>query len=269
MDEDEPRIIARGEWSQDEYGDILYTPTHIRPILSDDTQLSDARPGAEQLGDEQLGDEPNDLQPDGLRAIVRPRDDLSLDLDGEPDHATDHIGGYRIRSDEVWDRARRDFLAGDTAASVCDRYDLRLGTFKHRAAREGWRRSDQPDPEPVDLEAEAANGLPDYVQMAAHALIRSDRALRRGRAPEAAAWLRLHQRLSALAPTPPRQVKQPDPYAPLMRRMAEIRSLARDLETLDADDAEGRNALEARLKALDAVSDHSDLSDPVSNNSQV
>lgn len=97
MDEDEPRIIARGEWSQDEYGDILYTPTHIRPILSDDTQLSDARPGAEQLGAEQLGDERNDLQPDGLRAIVRPRDDLSLDLDGEPDHAPDNISGYHIR----------------------------------------------------------------------------------------------------------------------------------------------------------------------------
>lgn len=46
----------------------------------------------------------------------------------------------------------------------CDYWDGRVTNAdfaRARAAAEGWRRVDQPDPEPVDLDAEVEAGLPD------------------------------------------------------------------------------------------------------------
>ena len=237
---DEPRIIAAGRWEQTEDGDTLYIPDHIRPWRPDD-------------------DGPDDppFEPP------------------EPDH---EAGGYAIRSDAVWDAARRDYLAGDAAPAVCDRYDLKLGTLRHRAAQQGWRRLDAPDPEPVDLEAERAAGLPEISDMAARALVRANRAILRGRAAEAAAWLRIHRTLSAApvpnAPEPkpapqPAQKPRPDPLAAVGREMEAVAALAREVARLDPDDADGVANLDARLTALQAratagrISDDSDDSDPV------
>lgn len=61
---------------------------------------------------------------------------------------------YRIRSDDTWARARDDYLAGMTAEQVCRRYDLGLRAFRDHARAEGWRRVDQPDPEPDDADAD-------------------------------------------------------------------------------------------------------------------
>ena len=235
---DEPRIIAAGRWEQTEDGDTLYIPDHIRPSRPDD---------------------------DGP-------DDPPFDLP-EPDH---EAGGYAIRSDTVWDAARRDYLAGDAAPAVCDRYDLKLGTLRHRAAQQGWRRLDAPDPEPVDLEAEREAGLPEISDMAARALVRANRAILRGRAAEAAAWLRIHRTLSAApvrpapAPAPqPAPRPRPDPLATVGREMEAVAALARDVARLDPDDADGVAEIDARLTALQAraaagrISDDSDDSDPV------
>ena len=43
---------------------------------------------------------------------------------------------------DVWALAQRDYLAGDPAAVVAERYGLSERTLQRRAARDGWRRSD-------------------------------------------------------------------------------------------------------------------------------
>ncbi|MEH6664720.1 MAG: hypothetical protein V7678_07700 [Brevundimonas sp.] len=179
-------------------------------------------------------------------------------------------GGYRRASDETWARARRDYQDGDPAEMVCARYDLKLSTLRARAATEGWRRMDAPEPdyvaEPVDLDSDEAANLPDYAEMAHVALIRFNRALQTGRAVEAASWMRLHQRLLALAagPAQPGPGREPDPSTRIARRAAALERLALDVAATDPDDPVAVAAIEARMEALrTTVSDDSDDSDGV------
>ena len=165
-----------------------------------------------------------------------------------------------MRSDAVWAAARRDYLAGDAAEAVCARYDLKLGTLRSRAAREGWRRSDMEDiwPDPQDEASKDLTAPPDLAQMAAQALMRLDRAVRRGRAAEAASWLRTWRALSsvnladpallaALTPEP-----APDPAATLEADLKAVAEVARDAAALSPHDHAGRLAIEARMAALKA-----------------
>ncbi len=227
--EGEPRVIRSGRWEQDELGDISYIPDHVRPVLDDD--------------------DPDD----------RPDPGLSPDPDPSPDPA--QTAGYRVRSDAVWAAARRDYLAGDTAEAVCDRYQLKSGTLRARAAREGWRRSDMEDvwPAPHDEDDDPPNAAPpDLTQMAAQALMRLDRALRRGRAAEAASWLRTWRALSSvdladpalLAATAPEPA--PDPAATLEVDLKAVAEVARDAAALSPHDHAGRLAIETRMAALKA-----------------
>jgi len=234
--EGEPRIVASGRWEQDEFGDTTYIPDHVRPSTA-------AEADGPPVGGDLMGDPARDPAGDG----------------------------YRVRSDAVWAAARRDYLAGDAAEAVCARYDLKLGTLRSRAAREGWRRSDIEDvwPDPQDETPEAAP--PDLTQMAAQALMRLNRALQRGRAAEAASWLRTWRALSdpallgAAAPEP-----EPDPVAALEADLKAVAEVARDAALLSPDDHAGRIAIEARLTALKArldpdgkISDDSDELDSV------
>ena len=234
--EGEPRIVASGRWQQDEFGDTTYIPDHVRPSTAAGT---DGSPVSGDLMDDPAGD------------------------------------GYRVRSARTWAAARRDYLAGDPAEAVCARYDLKLGTLRSRAAREGWRRSDVEDvwPDPQDEAPEAAP--PDLTQMAAQALMRLNRALQRGRAAEAASWLRTWRALSdpALLAAPTRDSApepQPDPAAALEADLKAVAEVARDAALLSPDDHAGRIAIEARLTALKArldpeglISDDSDELDSV------
>ncbi|WP_447910717.1 hypothetical protein [Brevundimonas bullata] len=237
--EGEPRIVASGRWQQDEFGDTTYIPDHVRPSTAAET---DDPPVGGDLMDAPAGDPASE--------------------------------GYRVRSARTWAAARRDYLAGDAAEAVCARYDLKLGTLRSRAAREGWRRSDMEDiwPDPQD-ETEASKGLgaapPDLTQMAAQALMRLNRALQRGRAAEAASWLRTWRALSdpglLAAPAP-----EPDPAATLEADLKAVAEVARDAALLSPDDHAGRIAIEARLTALKArldpeglISDDSDELDSV------
>ncbi|KQW86786.1 hypothetical protein [Brevundimonas sp. Root1279] len=180
-------------------------------------------------------------------------------------------GGYNRRSDAVWEQARADYLSGYTAEAVCARYDLKIGTFKSRAAREEWRRSDQPDPEPRawdeadapesgdDAEDIAAAALPDYAAMARAALVRADRAIRGGRDLEAARWLRMHERLSRLITdynwrltawreeedaakeaeaAPPEPAPAPDPLAAFAALSDQLTALEAALISDDSDDSD-------------------------------
>ena len=173
---------------------------------------------------------------------------------------------YRRLSKEAWEAAGTAYLAGSTAEEVSAVYGMAVSTFRARARDAGWRREDQPDPlrEPLDLGAETADGLPDYGAMAAHALVRLNRALQAGRALEAARWVRLHADLTRMAaapppsppappplPKPPAQPKEPDLGERAAAVAEQVGQIARQACALKRGDYAGRDALMARLKALD------------------
>lgn len=173
---------------------------------------------------------------------------------------------YRRLSKEAWEAAGTAYLAGSTAEEVSAVYGMAVSTFRARARDEGWRREDQPDPlrEPIDLEAETADGLPDYGAMAAHALVRLNRALQAGRALEAARWVRLHADLTRMAaspppsppappslPKPPAQPREPDLGDRAAAVAEQVGQIAREACALKRGDYAGRDALMARLEALD------------------
>jgi hypothetical protein len=100
---------------------------------------------------------------------------------------------YRSRSAETWDQARDAYLAGEPAEGVCARFDLGLSNFRNRARREGWRRADQADPDPVGLD----DGLDDEdldaiadADLQRMARRRMTSAARRGHVGEALRWAR-------------------------------------------------------------------------------
>ncbi|WP_449253428.1 hypothetical protein [Brevundimonas naejangsanensis] len=248
--EEAPRIIASGRWEQDEYGAATYIPDHVPPSTA---ERAEAPP-------------PND-------------NDASR---GHYDEDPAPRDGYRVRSEAVWAAARRDYLAGDTAEAVCDRYGLKLGTLRSRAAREGWRRCDAGDPDPWpdedDPVEDAAADAPDLAAMAAQALMRLNRAVRRGRAAEAASWLRTWRALTdpallaAAEPQSPPPAPEPDPLDTLEADMKAVAAVARAAARLAPDDLLGRRAVEARIAVLSArltpegegtISDDSDELDSV------
>ena len=209
--------------------------------------------------------------------------------DGRPGRDPyDRGGGYRRASDEAWAAARDDYLAGDTAETVSARYGMAICTFRQRARDKGWRRMDQVDPpyDPLDPDEAAADGPADYGRMADLARMRLNRALEAGRAVEAARWMRLHLGLTALArdvspapppapPTPeaPPEAPPPAPKEPDLAARAEalaqqICVIAQEAAALKPGDYAGRDALMARIDALDdlepaGISDELDDSDGV------
>lgn len=252
--EGEPRIVASGRWEQDEFGDTTYIPDHTRPSTAGNSALC---------------------------AEAAAPDDAGRGHDHEAPEARD---GYRVRSEAIWAAARRDYLAGDAAEAVCARYDLKLGTLRARAAREGWRRSDVEDPLPDDPEPALASppdpvGEADLDRLAADVLARAQRAVARGRAGEAATWLRVHRQLTRLMPAPcapppePRPAPAPDPLALLNLKMKAVGEVARAAAALDPDNTSAQAAIGALLAELrdlprvegePPISDDSDDSDPES-----
>ncbi|KQR56849.1 hypothetical protein [Brevundimonas sp. Leaf168] len=110
---------------------------------------------------------------------------------------------YRVRSQEIWDLARDDYLAGEPARIVCRRYDLGLSAFRIRARKGKWRRGDQDDPDLYDpaLELEAVEDIA-FSGMADTARRRLQLALLDGEATEAQRWLRIFETLSSMASAP-------------------------------------------------------------------
>ena len=51
--------------------------------------------------------------------------------------------GRTSAPDEVWARVQEDYLAGMSGPDCCRRHGVSLSALRNRAAREGWRRSDQ------------------------------------------------------------------------------------------------------------------------------
>jgi len=116
--------------------------------------------------------------------------------------------GHRSAPDEVWAQVREDYLAGISAPECCRRHGVGLTALRKRAAREGWRRADQPWTPPLRLDPwdegvlleERIDGDLDKVEM--HELEwvadrRMMRAVLRGDAVEALRWRRVRFVLDA------------------------------------------------------------------------
>ncbi len=102
----------------------------------------------------------------------------------------------------VWAQVREDYLGGRSASECCRLHGVGLTALRGRAAREGWRRSDQPwtpparlDPwdEGVELEEQTGGDLDRvaFEQLSYVAARRMMRAVMRGDAMEALRWRRV------------------------------------------------------------------------------
>jgi hypothetical protein len=116
--------------------------------------------------------------------------------------------GRRTAPEEVWAAAPAGYVAGRTGPEVCRRYGLGIRTLRKRAAREGWRRADQPWIPPNRLDAldegvaledriEGELDRLEYHQLAHVADCRMMRAVLRGDAAEALRWARVRDRMKA------------------------------------------------------------------------
>ena len=115
---------------------------------------------------------------------------------------TEEPQGRKSPPDEVWAQVRDEYLAGWSAPECCRRHGVGLTALRERAAREGWRRADQPwtppdrlDPwdEGVELDLRI-NGDLDKVDLEELGYIahrRMMRAVMRGDAVEALRWRRV------------------------------------------------------------------------------
>lgn len=109
---------------------------------------------------------------------------------------------------EVWKAVRADYVAGATAEDCSRRHGVPVGTLRHRAAREGWRRADLPWvpantldalDEGVQLEDRVRGDL-DRVELGELAYVASRRMMRcvlRGDAAGALRWRRVRLVLEA------------------------------------------------------------------------
>ena len=153
---------------------------------------------------------------------------------------------YRIRSPETWAQARAAYLAGDTAEAVSARFGVSESALRKRAREEGWRRADQPDPEPLDIEDPDAFD-PDAVEsvdegaMIRLAEARMAFAMRRGRVSEALRWGRLSEMIQ-------RRAEHREQAEARTRRAA-----ARDADALLRDVTASARSIGTQAKAALAV----------------
>ena len=108
----------------------------------------------------------------------------------------DASDSYGIHSQPVWDQARLEYIDGQSSTDICRRYGLSRSTFHARAAREGWRRRDQPARTVTPYIAVTGDideaSFFDLSEMAALCL---RQAILSGRPTEATGWLGLVREL--------------------------------------------------------------------------
>ena len=129
---------------------------------------------------------------------------------------------YRIRSDQTWADARDAYLSGHTAEDVCARYDLGLSAFRARARRQGWRRTDTPDPDPIDIDAPTPLDDLSPGELAEICMRRAARAIDRDSSAEAMRWLRLYLALKAQPHAQPHAQAVATPHAAPVARASNV-----------------------------------------------
>ena len=103
----------------------------------------------------------------------------------------DGLGG------DYWDHARREYLAGVKATTVCQRYGMSLSSFRQHARVGGWRRMDQPGCEaPPEFGEYHPDDNVSFADLADQAFLNIRRALGMGRASEASTWMRVYDSLA-------------------------------------------------------------------------
>lgn len=154
---------------------------------------------------------------------------------------------------EIWSRARSDYLAGDSAPVIAERYGLSERSVRRRASAEGWRRCDvevelNPAPgwsrSPPQTRSDFIAENPEYQEIAdardadafvllfnpqpsdlrRHAFRRAAEGAAMNRPAEAAAWLRVMRLMDACDPNehPYDALFTPDDHlrAAMLRAMA-------------------------------------------------
>lgn len=175
-----------------------------------------------------------------------------LELDG--------LGG------NVWDHARREYLAGVKATTICQRYGMSLSSFRMHARAGGWRRIDQ---RACEVPPEFGEYHPDdevsFADLADQAFLNIRRALGSGRAAEASTWMRVYDRLADRARSEV-MAELPDIQPPLLEDQREPLRLAAtedgDLSVINVlspiAESEAQN-----LDSLDSVSPESNPANPL------
>lgn len=108
----------------------------------------------------------------------------------------------------TWELIRDDYLAGQPRALLAERYGLGESTIRDRAAREGWRRADQPPAPPPARELEL-DEITEFEPMRSHIAIIADAYrfadlfMRRGRPAEARRYLAIARDFERLNRTDP------------------------------------------------------------------
>ncbi|MDP2115846.1 MAG: hypothetical protein Q8J71_00410 [Brevundimonas sp.] len=180
--------------------------------------------------------------------------------------------GRRTAPDEVWAAVRDDYLAGMSAPEVCDRHGVRLAAMRSRAAREGWRRIDQPwaprnrldpDDEGVELEARVGGNLDkiDLRELADVAFRRMMRAVLRGDAVGALRWRRVHLAMQAEEAEMAREMEQDEAIWTARRRYPEVDSFDSS-DALDGDFRAVEDQLREAVAAARAAGPPADPPDP-------
>jgi hypothetical protein len=155
-----------------------------------------------------------------------------------------------------WDHARREYLAGVKATSICQRYGMSLSSFRLHARAGGWRRMDQPA---CDVPPEPGEYHPDddvsFADLADEAFLNIRRALGMGRASEASTWMRVYDKLADRARSqvmadlpdiaPPRLESHREP----LRLVAADDTNANDLKAV----CETSDTISKPLDSLDSV----------------
>ena len=115
---------------------------------------------------------------------------MTSDTQFDP-YDTDGLGG------DIWAHARREYLAGVKATTICQRYGMSLSSFRLHARVGGWRRVDQPTCEvPPEFGEYHPDDAVSFADLADQAFLNIRRALGSGRAAEASTWMRVYDRLA-------------------------------------------------------------------------
>jgi hypothetical protein len=167
----------------------------------------------------------------------------------------DGLGG------DMWDHARREYLAGVKATTICQRYGMSLSSFRAHARVGGWRRIDQPVCEvPPEFGEYHPDDAVSFADLADQAFLNIRRALGSGRAAEASTWMRVYDRLADRARSEV-MAELPDIKPPLL----ESRREPLRLTVGEGDGASDINVLEDKPEPVSGILDSLDSASPESN----